>query len=598
MSLEEPAAEYRQRLAQRKADLAHAMARERIYGHVRLTVFLTGATLAWLFAGPKLLSPAWLILPLLGFIVLMVGHSRTTRRREVLERAVSFYQEGLDRLAGTWPGRGDGGRRFSDPEHPYARDLDLFGPDSLFALLNVTRTRTGEERLAGWLLSAAEPHVVRARQAAVEELRSKLDLREDLAVLGADLAASVDTETLAEWSRAPTVLTEPRLPWVAGFCSLFTVSMIVAWFVPAISTGGIPLLTALALQTVVARVYRGRASTVIARVSHPAEELEVLATLLARFEAEQFESPLLVSLRERLITESRPPSERIASLGRLREMLDSRRNQLFAPVAAVLMWGTQFAAAIERWRSRYGAAVPVWLETVAQLESLSALAGYAYEHPGDPFPELVEKGPRFEGQGLGHPLLHSGCVDNDVRLNTDQALWIVSGSNMSGKSTFLRTIGVNAVLAQAGGPVRANRLTMSALAIGATLRVEDSLHKGASRFYAEISRLRSLVSIADESPPALLFLLDEILHGTNSHDRLIGAEAVVRGLLERGAIGLVTTHDLALSKIADELSPRAANVHFADHLENGEIRFDYLVREGVVRKSNALELMRSIGLKV
>ena len=254
--------------------------------------------------------------------------------------------------------------------------------------------------------------------------------------------------------------------------------------------------------------------------------------------------------------------------------------------------------AVEAWRAVSGPAVVHWLAAVGEFEALCALATYAYERAEHVLPEIGESGPLFEATALGHPLLpRAHCVGNDVRLAADAALLVVSGSNMSGKSTLLRTIGVNVVLAQAGAPVRARALRMSPLSIGTSMRIADSLQAGTSRFYAEIQRLRQIVDLAGGARP-LLFLLDEILHGTNSHDRRFGAEAVVRGLLARGAIGLITTHDLALSTIVDTLAPRAANVHFEDHLENGRMTFDYRLRSGVVTKSNALELMRAVGLEV
>jgi DNA mismatch repair ATPase MutS len=239
-----------------------------------------------------------------------------------------------------------------------------------------------------------------------------------------------------------------------------------------------------------------------------------------------------------------------------------------------------------------------WLDAAGQIEALCALANYAYEHPADPFPEFTEGGPCLEGEGLAHPLIvGSRAVRNDVRLCGEPAVLVVSGSNMSGKSTLLRTVGVNAVLAMAGAPVRARRLRLTPLAVGASIRTLDSLHSGTSRFYVEITRIRLLVELA-KGPLPLLFLLDELLQGTNSHDRRIGAEAVIRTLVDRGAIGVLTTHDLALADIANALAPRARNVHFEDHLAEGKITFDYHLRPGVVEKSNALELMRSIGLDV
>jgi len=240
-----------------------------------------------------------------------------------------------------------------------------------------------------------------------------------------------------------------------------------------------------------------------------------------------------------------------------------------------------------------------WLSAVGEFEALCALAAHAYENPDDAYPEVAEDGPCFEGESLGHPLLpRARCVRNDVHLSGETRLLLISGSNMSGKSTLLRTVGINTVLALAGAPVCATRLRVSPLVVGATLRIQDSLQAGRSRFYAEITRLRQLLDLAKAAPPPLLFLLDEILHGTNSHDRRLGAEAVVRSLLDRGAIGLVTTHDLALTHLAEVLARMAVNMHFADQIEGDQITFDYLMRPGVVQHSNALALMRAVGLEV
>jgi DNA mismatch repair ATPase MutS len=268
------------------------------------------------------------------------------------------------------------------------------------------------------------------------------------------------------------------------------------------------------------------------------------------------------------------------------------------PFALLLLWTAQMAFAIERWRRRTGPAVRGWLAVVGEFEALCSLATFAGENPDDPFPEVAEAGPVYDGEALGHPLIPAArCVRNDLRLGDDRRVLVMSGSNMSGKSTMLRTVGVNAVLALAGAPVRARRLRLSPVVVGATLRIQDSLQEGRSRFFAELLRVRQLVDLSRGEPP-LLFLLDEIFHGTNSHDRRQGAEAVVRGLVAAGAVGLVTTHDLSLTHIVEVLSPRAANVHFADHFENGAMVFDYTMRPGVVQNSNALALMRAVGLEV
>jgi len=253
---------------------------------------------------------------------------------------------------------------------------------------------------------------------------------------------------------------------------------------------------------------------------------------------------------------------------------------------------------VESWRVRTGPALRRWLASVGEFEALTSLGAYAYEHPADVFPEFTETSPCFEAEGLAHPLLSDrDAVRNDLSFGRDLRVLIISGPNMAGKSTFTRAVGINAVLAQGGAPVRARRLRLSPVAVGASICVLDSLQGGISRFYAEIRRLKQ-ISDMTHGPLAALFLLDEFLQGTNSHDRRLGAEAMVRSLVERGAIGLVTTHDLALAEIAEKLGPRAANVHFQDRLEDGKLVFDYRLQPGVVETSNALNLMRSIGLDV
>jgi DNA mismatch repair ATPase MutS len=279
-------------------------------------------------------------------------------------------------------------------------------------------------------------------------------------------------------------------------------------------------------------------------------------------------------------------------------MHDWQHNMMFIPLALLLLWGPHLAFAMEAWRRRHGQDVGTWLAAVGEVEAFSSLATYAYEHPDDPFPELLDGPATLEGTGLGHPLLPAGrVVRNDVRLSAGTRLLVISGSNMSGKSTYLRTCGINVVLALVGAPVRARRLALTPLLPGATLRIQDSLQEGRSRFYAEITRLRQLHEGA-AGPVPLLFLLDELLHGTNSHDRLVGARGVLRGLLDRGAIGMITTHDMSLTAIADDLAPRALNVHFEDRFESGTMTFDYVMRPGPVTRSNALALMRAVGLDV
>jgi DNA mismatch repair ATPase MutS len=488
------------------------------------------------------------------------------------------------------------GERFLEEDHPYAADLDIFGEASLFERLCTARTRAGEDTLARWLLGPADAATIRARHEAIIELRPRLDLREDLELIGAEVREGIDPESLASWGREPRVFTSKSTLIGALVLGALAVAAVTLWATTEVGLS--PLFFVILLEIAYSIRVRKRVKSILSPIDRRTHDLVLLAELLARLEREPFGAPALVRLRDGLATEGEPASVRIARLARLLHLLESKDNQFFAPIAGLLMWTPVLAHAIDSWRVKTGPAIAGWLSAVGEFEALVALAAFAFENPKDPFPEIEEAETCFRGESVGHPLLpDAACVRNDVTLGGELRVLLVSGSNMSGKSTLLRTVGTNAVLALAGAPVRAARLRVSVVAIGATLRIQDSLQAGRSRFYAEITRVRQLVCLA-EGPRPLLFLLDEIFHGTNSHDRVVGAGAVVKGLIDRGAIGLVTTHDLALAQVAESLAPRAANVHFEDQLVDGTMRFDYLMRPGVVQHSNALALMRAVGLDV
>lgn len=591
----DPHLEYAERLLERRAVSARLDGRHSALGYAKVAVFALAVLTGWIAFSQRWYSAWWLAAPAVLLAGLALEHERVIRARKAAARACAFYQKGLDRLDDHWAGTGESGERFDDPTHPYAEDLDLFGKGSLFELLCTTRLRAGEETLARFLLEPAEPNVVRARQEAVRELSPRLDRREQMALLGEDLRSKINPRALAAWAEQPLTLDAPAARTCAAVLALAALATLAVWAV----FGVVEFFLAVAiLEAVFFLRFRARVTAVVDVVGHPAYGIALLADVLARLEREPFASARLLDLRNALSTGGVPPSHAIARLNRLMELLHSRDNVFLRVLGPPLLWTTQVAFAIEAWRKKYGPSVRPWLAAVGEIEALAAFANYAFEHPADPFPEFVEGEAYFEGEALGHPLVaESRSVRNDVHLSTDLRVLVVSGSNMSGKSTLLRVVGANAVLAQAGAPVRARGLRLSPLALGASIRTLDSLQGGTSRFYSEIKRLRQLVDLT-KGPRPVLFLLDELLHGTNSHDRRIGAEAVIRTLVERGAIGLLTTHDLALAEIVDVLAPRAANVHFEDHIEGGRITFDYLLRPGLVRKSNALELMRSVGLDV
>jgi len=607
----DPRAYYSQRLQERRADIAQRERRNQRLSYARLGAVTAALAVVWLALTQHTFSILWVLAPAAVFVALIVIHEHLLRVIERLRRAERYFEKGVARLDGKWMGTGEPGDRYLDPSHPYAQDLDLFGKGSVFELLCTARTRIGEDTLARWLLNPAAPADTRARQGAVDELRPRVDLREELAVLAEEARTGVEPVALAAWGEAPPILEGRGLHlqiWILtvlgvfGFASLCTMIGYTVGLVRLSETAASLVRDVMLISLVVngAFLYRKRRpfGSVVTAVEEASHELGLLSEVLCRVEKERFQSPLLAQLRASLDSAGEPPSRRLARLKRLMEYLDSRDHAIVRLLEVFILWTPHLAWKVEDWRRHSGAAVHRWLNAAGDLEALCSLASQAFEHPADPFPEFIEPTPYLEAEAIGHPLIaEDRVVRNDVRIGGELRLLVVSGSNMSGKSTLLRTLGVNAVLAQAGAPVRARQLRLSPLALGASIRVMDSLQGGVSHFYAEILRLRQILDLTSQRLP-VLFLIDEFLHGTNSHDRRIGAEALVRGLAARGAIGLITTHDLALADVADALGERAANVHFEDQIESGQIHFDYRMRPGVVRKSNAIELMRQVGLEI
>jgi hypothetical protein len=592
-----PSDVYAARAAARRSSLGAFEKSGARAGYGRLIAIAAALLIGWAIV--ERYAPAWtLALPIAGFIALAAWQARIDRGAQRVKRAIGFYEGSLARVENRWQGSGETGERFSDPHHPYASDLDLFGRASLFELLSTARTRGGEARLASWLKKGASVGDLRLRHDAIRELQPMLDWREEIAVLGEDVRSGVNPDQLAAWAAAPPAPFSAWMRIVAlafGIFAAFALLWVFGTGFVDVNARRALLVTAL-MEGVFFALIRNRIQATVNAINEPARDLDILSELLATLEGRHFDSPKLTSLRAAINVEGRPASRRIARLRRWVELLDSRDNLALRVIGPLLLWTPQAAMGVENWRARNGRFIAGWLDAVSEIEALSALANYAWEHPADPFPEFEDAGLIFDGESLAHPLIPAGrAVANSVRLSAERTrVLVVSGSNMSGKSTLLRTVGVNTVLALAGAPVRATRLVLTPVTLGASIRNVDSLEEGQSRFMAEILRLKQIL----ELPVPALFLLDELLHGTNSHDRAIGSEGLLRALLDRGFIGLVTTHDLSLARVAAELAPAAENVHFEDRLENGRLRFDYRMRPGVVERSNALDLMRAVGLEV
>ena len=594
----DPHAEYSECLAAR---LDTASKKERLHrrlGDLKLLTIAIGLAILWLAWARARFSPYWVFAPVAAYALLAILHERTLRARARAEAAANFYRRGIARIQDRWTGTGEPGDRFRDPKHVYADDLDIFGRGCLFELLSTARLPMGENRLAEWLCRPSRPAEIRERQRSVTELREKTRFREDIAVLGNDLRVRLNPESLIGWAESGQVLPPYPTRLAAVLFSFCIAGALLYWA----STGNyLPLLIAIIIAAIANRIFRHGVRAILGNFSANADGVLLFAQVLARIEAEPFTDPRLQKLLSELKREGAVASSGVRKLARLVFWIDARGSLIGAILEWLALYSLQLAAAAEAWRKKYGRRMRACVEITAEVEALLSLAAYSHEHPGDPLPEIVEapdRHPIFEGLELGHPLIPAArCVRNSVALDAATRVLLVSGSNMSGKSTLLRTVGINTVLAFAGAPIRGKALRVTPLALGTRIRTGDSLQEGLSNFYAEILRIHKVFALI-EGQKSLLFLFDELLEGTNSHDRRIGAECLVRALIDEGAIGMVTTHDLALTDMAASIGSAVRNAHFQDYIENGEMRFDFKLRAGVVTKSNALELMRLVGLKV
>ena len=599
-----PTPAYAARLDACRREAATLQRRNLWLGYLRLLWVIVAAALAWSIFARHRLPPPVLLLPFLAFAVTARLHARVLAAAARSQRAVSWYEHGLARVEGRWAGLQPRTVPPTAGESLYAADLDLFGPGSLFELLCTARTSLGEDTLAAWLLHPANAEEVLARQAAVAELRDRLTLREAMASADGPASFRLNPAALAAWGEAQTSAVPGLFRWLAPLLALLTLAAAVRW---AMGHGPVLFSAALLVNGSITFALQGRFNSIFEKAEQGARPLRLLAGLFALLEAEPFSSDRLRSSQALLLaggtpangmeTTGTPASQAMLGMARLAGAVEQRSNFVARLLDFGLLYSVHLALLLQRWRGVHGGRLRGWLGSFGEIEAMIALSAYHFEHPEDRFPQLTSEA-AFHARGLGHPLLPDDrCVRNDLSLDSERRLIVVSGSNMSGKSTLLRSTGIACVMAMAGAPVRAHALRLGPLGIGASIQVQDSLQGGRSRFYAEILRLRAVCELARQHPPAL-FLLDELLAGTNSQDRLEGATGILETLLRSGAIGLLSTHDLALTKLGAETQAIVHNAHFEDRIEGDGLHFDYTLRDGVITRNNGLDLMRLIGLEV
>jgi hypothetical protein len=603
-------------LAARRDELAELEKKAGGIASARLVVFLAAlVVLAGVVFVKSMPAGSWLgvVALVVTFGALVVVHARLHTRKDEKLAAVRFHERALARMDGKWRTFASTGAKWAVDTHPYAGDLDVFGRSSLFQLLDATSTRYGEEVLARWLSGDNEKgadfyDTIAKRQHAVKDLAGRLKLREELAVVGSLLDdQKPDPRPFVMWAgqsgdkdAGPLA---PSLKIVALVLPVLTIGALVAsgmGLAPRFA-----FLLPFVAEIAVLAALRPRMHKILEAASSKESALSRYGGMLALLENEKFEAPALEALQKRLKESGASATAEMASLSRIVGFLDARNNEVFKFfIGPALMWDLWCALALDAWRKRAGKVAFGWFRALAELEALASLAGFAFERPEHTFPVLIPEA-TFESEELGHPLIEAEKrVSNDVAITAPGHALVVTGSNMSGKSTLLRAIGVNAVLANAGAPVCAKKLVLGRLRVATSMRVSDSLEEGTSRFYAELKKLKLVLDLAKKAKDkegadgTVLFLLDEILHGTNTRERLIGARAIMKELVARDAMGAVSTHDLGLGDLEKEMPDRIKNVHFEEQVQGEEMSFDYRLRTGIVQSSNALRLMKIVGLDV
>lgn len=544
-----------------------------------------------------------------AFAILVGWHARIIEREGDTLRWARVNRDGELRALDRFRELPEDGRRFVRPDHPYADDLDVFGHGSLFQRVSVAHTRFGQNALADFLRAPAQRSTILERQAAVRELAPKIELRQRLEALSIAVVDSPerkdkppkeppDPEPLLRWAEsAPRLRSRTAVVYAARILPVVTLAGLA--FGGSLGWGPWVWAAPLFLQLFLNFQTRNEASEVFTAVSSTEGAFLRYGSMLELLENMDAQAPLLRDLRERVAASGKKPSAAMQEFRRKVGWFDLRHNGLIHPVAnLVLLWDIQCVLALENWQARVGGTARAWFSALGELESLSSFANLAHDEPEFAFPDIADGSAVFVAAGLAHPLIGASVrVENDVSLPSPGTALLVTGSNMSGKSTLLRATGLAAVLALAGAPVCAKSLRISPCLLRTSIRVSDSLEGGVSHFYAELAKLKAVIDAA-RSPTPVLFLLDEILHGTNSRERQIGARWVMSKLIEQGAIGAVSTHDMELCRLSDALMKCVTLVHFRENVENGRMTFDYKLRPGPVTAGNALRLMQLIGLPV
>ncbi|NLV17527.1 MAG: DNA mismatch repair protein MutS [Syntrophomonadaceae bacterium] len=565
-------------------------------GNLRLIAFLAGAagSAYGYFTG----GPAWaagvLLLFLPVFITLIMKYSKMKKDMEIAGAMLEIQRRYLSRIDGTWVRFEDCGLEFVDSSHPYTYDLDVFGRQSLFQMISVAQTVVGRNHLKALLAGPSRDiETINKRQSAVKELGANLEFCQRLQCQGLLADGMLDSESLVDYAEEPLLLSKAIS--IIRVLPVFTgLGFLMSW-------GGwmhlwVPMLL-LSVQGLIFVLGFWKIQPELNRVYLFHKKLEVFKNMFRLIESEEFEDDYLSVLRSGLQGEKAPASVGMKKLEKISDAIDLRYQPIvYFILGILLLWDFHCVLQLERWKNENGGKVREWFEIIGAFEALSSLSVILHIYPEWVFPEIQEHGMGVMAQDVGHPLLQQDkCVRNDIEIR--QYSCIVTGSNMSGKSTYLRAVGLNLVLAYSGTSVCAREFCCSMLDIYTSMVIRDDLMGGISTFFAELTRIEMILKHSRQGRP-MIYLIDEIFRGTNSLDRIAGARTVLRELSRNGAIGLISTHDFELCDLEEDQEVSFRNCHFEEQYVEGGIKFDYILRPGRCTTSNARYLMNMVGIQV
>ena len=583
-----------------KNDLNRAQNNSRKISTLRLVTFLLVlGFLGYGYYGPHGVLMFFALPFLAAFVFLIVEHGRVKQHIDFLENLVHINEMALQRLDGKWASFPEAGAQYIDPGHPYSTDLNLFGRGSLFQYVNSTSSFLGEKNLVNHLSRPGNFEEIKPRQQAVLDLASRLDFRQHFQAAGMDTffkqqdpkEISVWMEKGPFWSSRPEINAVLFLPFVTfALFGLAAGGMLPFW----------PALIMLALQAGIALLGEKEASHRFEKTDQAVRRITRYVDLMQRIEQENFKGLFLRIQKKKLFPGEQPASHHIKTLVSIADRNNLRFSSplIYFPLNIAVFWDLRTLKKLEAWRKNWGVSVGEWFNAVGEIEALSSLAGLYHDHPHWVFPDVKKAPPAFQAKNLAHPLIpREERVGNDVSLPCPGTIFIITGSNMSGKSTLLRTVGINLVLAYTGAPVCASEMACSLMQIYSKMQIHDNLEERVSTFYAELKRMKMIIDAAQKKEP-LIFLLDEIFRGTNSRDRIKATRTVTRQLYDLNTVGLITTHDLELGALEKEYPGFIKNYHFTDQIYDGRIHFDYRLKPGISQTANAVTLMKMIGIQV